>query len=200
MVQLRSRFSEWQEWAATADRTEDGWQSDFPGWDLLIAAAKGAMLHGVDDATLDIVAECWEASQEGEELLEWARDHIEECWSALERLSCSALSGCRWQVYEAASAAGKKAEPLLRRGLTDPDPYARRRAILALARLRPSGAEELADMLRADADPYIRQASVEMILAAPNEDFRQRALAELARDPVDHVRRAAREGLAASSA
>jgi HEAT repeat protein len=49
------------------------------------------------------------------------------------------------------------------KGLQDIDSYARRRAILSLARLTPKDARQLADQFLRDEDPYIRQAASELL-------------------------------------
>jgi HEAT repeat protein len=190
--ELRELVDAWKQWAITADRSEDGWQADFPEWAALVEAAGDAMSRGItDQSALDLLAECWQASEEGEELVEYTKNRISECWPVLEALAESKLPACRWQVYEAAGAAGSKAEHLLRKGLKDADAYARRRAIFALARLRPHDAPMLAESLMRDPEPYIRQAAIEMVLATEDEAFKTRALRVLASDAVEHVRRAA---------
>lgn len=201
---VRSRLQElveaWQAWAVTADRTEEGWQSDFPGWAALIEEAARTMCQGnVDALTLNLLAECWAASEEGEELLEHVRDRIDDCWQVVDALARSELPACRWQIYEAAASGGSRAEVLLRNGLHDSDPYARRRAVLALARLRPDDARTLAESLIIDPEPYVRQAAIEMVLVAEDEAFKARALRVLAEDVAEHVRNAARRRESSSS-
>lgn len=194
---IRSRFQElveaWRAWALTADRSEEGWQSDFPGWSALIEEAARTMFQGtIDPLSLDLLAECWAASEEGEELLECARDRVDDCWPVIEALARSELAACRWQIYEAAASGGPKAEVLLRNGLHDSDMYARRRAVLALARSRPHDARALAESLMINPDPYIRQAAIEMVLASDDEAFKEHALRALAEDVAENVRSAAR--------
>lgn len=201
---VRSRFQElveaWRAWALAADRSEEGWQSDFPKWATLIEEAARTMFQGtIDPLSLSLLAECWAASEEGEELLEYARNRIDDCWRVVEKLAGSELPACRWQIYEAAACGGPKAEVLLRNGLQDSDPYARRRAILALARLRPHDARALAESLMIDPDPYIRQAAIEMVLVANDEAFKAHALRVLAEDVAENVRSAARRHMSSSS-
>jgi len=40
-------FDRWRAWASTTDRSEDGWESDFPEWPDLIAAAGAAKIKVV---------------------------------------------------------------------------------------------------------------------------------------------------------
>src|SRR5512138_1405089 len=102
--ELRVLFEDWKRWCATADHSDDGWESDYPRWQTLIEAASKAMMQGqTTQETLAILADCWSASQEDEELLSFACDHLNECWPTLQMLAQSSLPGCRWQVYEAAA-------------------------------------------------------------------------------------------------
>lgn len=189
---LERLVAKWQAWAADADHSEDGWQSDFPEWSRLIESAAEVMQRADSDpALLRLVEFCWSISEEGEELLEIARRTISSCWPVVVAMSESPLPACRWQAYEAATAAGVKAEPLVRAGLSDPAPYARRRAVLALARLAPSDAATVASSLLHDPDPYIRQAAIELVSVSDDAAFKKSAFETLSRDDVDHVRAAA---------
>ena len=188
----------WRRWSLTADRSEDGWETDFPEWAALMAVAQTAMTEQpVSLETLAALAVCWSAANEDEEMLEFARDHLESCWPTLEALAGSKLPGCRWQVYEAVSHAGHRASGILRRGLSDPDPYACRRALLALARTAPADAPALSEAFIDDRDPYLRLASIAMLSASPDLEFRRKALSRLASDPIDFVRSAAEAALRA---
>jgi HEAT repeats len=167
---LHMLFAEWKQWSVTADRSEDGWESDFPQWQALIEAAIGMMTQDeLAPQASAILAECWAASQEDEELLTFASEHLDDCWPTLQALAQSSLPGCRWQVYEAVAGAGRPAEDILRQGLSDQDPYARRRALLSLARLQPSDAHIIAERFTKDPDPYMRQAAIEMALASTKQ-------------------------------
>jgi hypothetical protein len=189
-------FREWKEWCVTADRSEDGWESDFPQWQALIETACHAMTQGAaPPETVAILAECWSASQEDEELLTFAGGNLDKCWPTIQVLVQSNLPGCRWQVYEVAAGIGRQAEGMLRQGLSDQDAYARRRALLSLSRLRPSDAHVLAERFGQDPDPYMRQAAIEMIMASGDQGFQQDALTVLRADSVEHVRKAAEAGL-----
>ena len=182
-------YSAWRAWTKSADKSESGYASDFVGWSELVAAAAATMLAAeADDRRLARVAEIWAASEEGEELCDFAKDHIAQCLPALLALSRSEFAACRWQVYEAAASAGAQGEDIVRKGLGDRDPYARRRAILALATLKPADSRELAELFMKDHDPYIRQASIDLITATEDHDFRSTALALMRKDSARNVR------------
>jgi hypothetical protein len=182
-------FDRWRAWASRADTSEEGWAAGFPEWDDLIAAAGAVMLApGADTQQLGRLAELWAASDEDEELCDFAKDHITQCLPALRALSDSSLAACRWQVYEAAASAGALGEHIVRKGLGDADSYAKRRAIVALARLSPGDSRQLAESFMSDEDPYVRQAAIDLIAVCGDHLFRSKALAALQSDPVQHVR------------
>lgn len=161
---LHDLVCQWKSWAQAARKDEDGWQADFPEWDRLIEASIQAMRHGPLPADLlSDVESCWAWSEEDESLADYAREHIDECWPVLLQLIRSPDPSVRWQVYDVLGGAGPRAEALLRAGLDDPDPYSRRRAILALARLRPADAGQIASRFANDDDPYIRLAATALL-------------------------------------
>jgi HEAT repeat protein len=188
---LKKLSSEWQLWALHADKNEDGWQSDFPQWlELMNAAYEVIRLSDTSSQVLQVLELCWAISEEGEELLEFTIGHIDECWPTVQALAKSDLPVCRWQVYDAASAAGKKAELLLLKGLKDDDAYARRRAVLALARIKPDNARKLTEDIVKDSDPYVRQVSLEMAAVANDPEFITKISEILLADDIEHVRKA----------
>jgi hypothetical protein len=200
MVSLKDIYQSWHSWSMHADKTEEGWQSDFPLWNDLIESAKNLMIReSISPDELQILALCWAISEESEELQEFAIKHIDKCWPTLEKLVFSELPACRWQVYTSLAYAGKKAEWLLREhGLTDDDSYCRRRAILALAHQGIDDVKELALQFIHDADPYIRQAAIEMVVATNDADFKKIAYKILIEDKVQHVKEAAIKRLGCS--
>jgi len=145
----------------------------------------------LDEGDLDLLAKAWEISEEGEDLADCAREHLAESWDAITRLASSSRERVRWQVYDVVAAAGKPAQEVLRRGLEDPDPYCRRRAILSIARTHPADSEEIARRFLSDGDPYIRQAALELVEVSDSRALREQAIDLLKEDPVEHVRRAA---------
>lgn len=162
-TQLAELCRRWQEWATIADTSEDGWESDFPQWQSLMAAAKATMRDAkLQLAQLQQLELCWQVSEESEELAEYARAHYVDCWPLLLELAKSKNPRVRWQAYAVLPAGGTVSERALRQGLEDPDAYCRRRALLALAQLHPQDAPELRARFRQDPDPYIRQVALEL--------------------------------------
>lgn len=193
---LQNLYGEWENWSALADKSENGWQSDFPAWGKLISSASAAMLgQGLALPLLRYVEACWIISEESQDLADFAEAHVDDCWEALVFLAASPFSDVRWQVYLVLAAAGNRAEPLLRIGIEDPHPYCKRRALLSLSRLGPSDADQLARRFINDADPSIRQVAVELIRLSSDDEFIREMRDILLDDEVDFVRRAAR-GLA----
>jgi HEAT repeat protein len=198
--ELIENTAKFRAWAVSADQTDPGWQSDFPEWTRLLDSAKAVMRSGpLTNATVELLAECWAASEELEELHDYAVDHIDECWPAVKLLTTSDLFDCRWQAYDAAAAAGSEAESTLRQGLQDPVEYVRRRALVALARLGPRDAKEIAEPLLQDPNPHTRQAAIVMVMVAGDEQFKRQSLEMLLRDPVEHVRKVAEAALQKAS-
>lgn len=162
-TKLMEFYADWQRWADAADQSENGWEADYPCWDELIDAAITTMTSdGIDEQLLQLVAACWAISNESEVLADYARDHLEECWPVVVTVARSSFPNARWQAYDVLPHAGERAEPVLREGLDDPDPYCRRRAILALARLHPADAAAIARRFTEDDDEYIRRAAAEL--------------------------------------
>lgn len=161
---LKELSEDWLEWSSHADKSNDGWGSDYPAWDDLMSAAMSTMTSNSDqDGDIDALELCWRISEETEDLADFARENIDGCWNVLLRLVHSQHPQVRWQVYDVLSEAGAKSESILREGLDDTDPYVKRRAILSLARLSPADAGHLAQRFANDPDPYIRKASLEFL-------------------------------------
>jgi hypothetical protein len=161
---LHDLACQWKKWAETTAKDDDGWQSDFPAWQQLMQAAIEVLPHGpLDKTMLGDVELCWAISEESEDLADYAREHVDICWPVLLQLIRSDDAIVRWQVYDVLGHAGPRAEALLRAGLDDPDAYGRRRAILALARLHPADASQIATRFANDDDPYIRLAASHLV-------------------------------------
>lgn len=191
-MKLIDLCEEWKKWSITADKSEDGWQSNYYGWSTLMSVAMATM----SQASLTVeefraLELCWAASEETEELAEFCREHVDRCWANLSLLARSPRPEVRWQVYDVLSSAGKKSEPLLKVGIEDNDPYVQRRAILSLARLQPEDARNIAERFIENVDPYIRQAALEMAFASGDADFITKARTKLIHDDDAHVRKAA---------
>jgi HEAT repeat protein len=155
-------------------------------------AAEAAMLRrSLSAGELSDLELCWAISSEDETLADFAGGHLERCWGVLRQLAASRRQDVRWQVFSVLASAGPRAEGLLRAGLDDPDPYARRRALLSLAHLAPANARQLAERFLRDPDPYLRQAAIEMARAAHDARFMREAVRQLREDDVEHVHEAA---------
>jgi HEAT repeat protein len=193
MKTLNDFCKDWKDWAKTAETSEDGWQSVFPQWEELMEAAKSVMIKSPKDP--DILSDiefCWSISEETEDLADFAKEHIRDCMNILEFLSVSKFKDVRWQVYSVIWIAGSETEGILRRGLNDPDSYCRRRALLSIARLKPSDSKELALKFINDHDPYMRQASIELLHSIKDIAFIKKAKEQLINDETPHVAEAAK--------
>ena len=121
----------------------------------------------LSEAEFKMVEQCWELSEEDEDLADYAKNNLEPCWEVIRRLTNSPSGVVRWQVYEVLGGAAAKGESLLREGIKDKDSYCRRRAILSLAKLHPNDAAIIAGSLSTDPDTYIRQAVKELLKSRP---------------------------------
>jgi hypothetical protein len=164
----------WELWAVSANRDEDGWQTDYPAWEELLATAQAVMVQpALGEATLRDRDLCWAISEEDEPFVSYAQEHLEQCWAALHALAQSGRPDTRWQVFAALGAASGNtaAEAILRLALDDADSYCRRRALLSLAHFKPADAKELAARFLGDDDPYLRQSAIEMVRVSDEERF-----------------------------
>lgn len=133
---LTSLLTSWDAWAASADKSDDGWQSDYPRWVELMDAAAAAMEQ--PDQNVAAIEKCWLLSEEDEWCAEHVRKNPGHYLDLLMALSKSKYPSVRWQVYASLEETGSVGVHLLESGLVDPDAYARRRAVLALAKARPA--------------------------------------------------------------
>ena len=135
---LESLLQQYDLWAAEADRSEDGWESDFPQWKELIQNAEQVMAQShLSEHALFLMGRCWAISNECEECAYWAREHLQESHvrETVRRLTASTEADARWQAYDmlgSSLAFDNKVQPILEAGMADENPYVRRRAFLPL--------------------------------------------------------------------
>lgn len=130
-----------------------------------MSAASAAMVdRKVQQECLPEIELCWRISEEGEDMADFAKDHVEDCWPVLVELIDSKSAEVRWQVFSVLPTGGHKAGELLRKGLNDSDSYCRRRALIALAYLHPNDLVDLKMRLMQDSDPYVRRVAEELII------------------------------------
>ncbi len=183
---------EWKNWSENADKSEEGWQSNFPKWDKLMSIAEKTMLtSNISEEIIEGLELCWLISEETEDLCDFAKDNILECYSVLEQLLKSKFGEVRWQVYSAISFAGNRSEKHLRAGLKDSDNYCKRRAILSLAKLKPHDSKELTEKFIKNSDQYIRCAAIEMAFSSDDIDFIKKIKLILLNDENKYVVKAA---------
>ena len=202
---FKELVDEWRNWSINADQSDEGWPSDFPQW-LELMEITSVVMSSSEKLTNKILQEieyCWVLSEETEDLLDYAQDHLQNCWEVIKYLVRSESRDVRWQVYAVLghggeealtrlSDGGEEALTMLRDGMNDQDSYCRRRAILSLAKLKPKDAQDLAESLLRDRDPYIRQASIELVRISDNKEFIAKAKNVLMQDLLDHVRTVAK--------
>lgn len=165
--ELHHLVAKWKNWASSSDKSEDGWESDFPNWAELIAAATESMVDCTCDEKYSDIEACWSISSETEDLAEFARDNVAECWPVLRKLTESEQPTVRWQAYSVLPLGPKEeAEIFLRRGLLDSDAYCRKRALVAIESLQLPDFQNLCRRLASDCSEDVRDAAFRLSDAA----------------------------------
>ncbi len=178
---MEARLEEWLQqfdlWAASADRSDNGWEGYFPHWPELIQEAEQVMAgeHQSERGRL-LLGRCWALSEEDESCADWARNHLHESHvqEAVRLLTDDNDPSTRWQAYDVLGnllILEDGARASLENGLTDEDAYVRRRAFLALMRHSEIDAEAYIVQMLADTDIFnqsaARSAAVQVILKEP---------------------------------
>ena len=104
---------------------------------------------------------CWKISEETEDMADFAKEHVEECWPVLVLLAQSTCAAVALASLFGAPFVWAQCQQLLRTALNDTDAYCKRRALLSLASLSPRDSMKLKACFIQDNDPYIRQAAEE---------------------------------------
>lgn len=147
----------WLQWSSNADKSEEGWESDYPKWEELIDLASQIMsLENISDEVMQSLELCWSLCEETEDLVDLSKDKLKQWRSNLHKLSKSANNKVRWQIYECLKWGDRVDEDILNNGLEDSDSYCRRRAILSLVHLRPATSMQIRSRFSNDPDKYIR--------------------------------------------
>lgn len=164
MSELSEWLQRWAAWSGGADRAENGWQSDFPEWDVLLGACKRAMMSENSLSQLEDIARCWALSEEDEELAEYARSRLNSVAQIVAALSSHPDPDVRWQAIDVIGDSDDGwAADVLRRGFTDEESYVRQRSFLAFARRR-SVDMALIDAVLRDESPHVRRVAWELAL------------------------------------
>jgi hypothetical protein len=191
---LHSLYEEWRRWAEHQRKDEDGWEVGFPKFQELMSSARQVIVgREITDSDLLALEKCFAISEETEDLLQFLRLQDRDCTDLIRRLLQSSDPKVRWQVYAALTRRFPENEHILRNGLLDPDPYCRRRALLALAEQDIQDWRELSDRYLCDQDPYIRQAAMQVVAKHSDKLTRAQIAQRMIEDPVEHVRMAAAE-------
>ncbi len=165
--QLEERLEQFDLWAATTGRLEDGWQGYFPQCPELIRQAEQVMTRAKQSKhALFLLDRCWAISEEDEDCADWARDHLRDghVREMVRRLAGSAERNTRWQAYDVlGDVPVLDAQTLgaLVAGLADEDSYVRRRAFLALRRHPEIDARPYVVQMLADTDSHNRSVAAQ---------------------------------------
>jgi len=154
MTSLGDLLARWRSWAGTADKGDDGWEAIFPDWGALIDATLDVMRSSSPD-NLDVIKTVdavWQLDHEDEILLDTVADDRTSFQNWTIALARSESAIVRWQIYEVLGRWGIELDRLREAAKSDPDSYARRRAVFAIARTRIWEAAPFAE----DPEEYIR--------------------------------------------
>lgn len=169
---LEELLQQFDPWAASADRSEAGWESDFPQWPELIRDAEMVMAgEHQSEAALSLLGRCWALSEEAETCADWARDHLQDAHvrELVRRLAGHADLDTRWQacdVLGSLEVLDDATRAALEKGMTDANAYVRRRAFLSLLRHREADIQPYILRMLADVDSYNRRIAAEEVTEA----------------------------------
>lgn len=190
---IESLYCDWLDWSNEADKTEDGWESDFPKWDDLIESCKKIMFHNLEDIDFETLSKCWEVSHETEDFINFSKNNIDRIRPVLHRLSESIHKNTRWQVFEVLSVGDNRDLPILEKGLVDSDNYCKRRAILSISRHNFEVDDKLIEEFSKDKDPYIRLASIQLLKNLKDFKLKKEVISRLSIDSEKFIQKAISE-------
>lgn len=135
---LEELLQQFDLWAASASRSEDGWEGNFPQWlDLTQEAERVMSQEHQTEAALSLLGRCWALSEEDETCADWARVHLQAAHvqELVRRLADDDDWNTRWQAYDVLGSLdvlddGTRAA--LEKGTMDENAYVRRHAFLAI--------------------------------------------------------------------
>lgn len=148
---LHDEIIAWKTWAKTADQSQDGWESFYPNWRALMSIACDTMSQAnLSSNELELVSFCWSISEETEDLADVVRAAPNQYLCVITELATDSNAQARWQALDVCDRIGAVGEAILEGSLADADPYCRRRAALALLRVRPNDADIIRQLCRDD--------------------------------------------------
>ena len=182
---IEALLTEFDRWAASADRQDDGWESDFPQWQELMQQAEQIMAQKQpSEQALFLLSRCWSLSEEDEDCADWAREHIDDrhVRSIIFRLTASPDPNTQWQAYDALNdlqILDGETQDVLEAGTKNASPYVRRRAFLVLFNHSKVDVQPYIEQMLMDADAYNRYVAVtegKRLMGAVLQDQMQTAL------------------------
>ena len=154
----------WLQWAEVASREEEGWESDAPNWNDLIAHSLELLVKtGLLPEEISQLETVFSLSEEDETLADFLKANYEEvAKETIQRLSRSSQPRVRWQVYDSLVTPDEFSRRLLQEGIEDPNDYVRRRAFLRLLSIeRPT--HSILERAANDTDAVIREQAKQFL-------------------------------------
>jgi len=161
---LKGLIHKWTIWSTNTDRSENGWESNFPQWDKLITLAFEVLKkENLSKDEINELEMAFELSSEDEQLLDFAKEHFILCKTNLSLLAKSLNPEVRWQTYEVFRIGDNDTDKLLINALhTEKSSYPLRRAILSLCDRDIPDKEVLSEVYLNHLDEYVRKAAREL--------------------------------------
>lgn len=190
MRSLSEEVKRFRDWAENHPKDSGEWETDYPQWPALRAAADEALgREHLDDDEITFLLYALARDNECEFILGMMQEHpgngMRVAHAAVE---CSEPDA-RWQVgVFLGSQEGDDARMLLRRLIEDTDEYVRRRALLSSTLRDPAFAAEIAESWLAADNEYSRLAALS-VLQETRSPRLALAARQLRRDRSPHVRR-----------
>lgn len=158
--QLEKRLQQFDAWAVSADRSDDGWEGYFPQWMEMMREAEQVMAgEHQGERILSLLGRCWALSEEDETCADWARDHLQDhrVQEMVRRLASDADPNTQWQAYDVLGSLPSLDDGMraaLEAGMANENSYVRRRAFLVLLRHPEIDARPYIVQMLADADVF----------------------------------------------
>lgn len=135
---LNKMLIEWDKWSVGAEDNENGWESDYPEWRMLMNEACSVMLiNNLCNREIEDLERCFEISSETEDMIDYCKKNFKKTKENLIILSKSSREEVRWQLYEIFKEGDEDSDIILLNSLNNEnDNYVLKRALLSLIERR----------------------------------------------------------------
>ena len=190
MRSLAEEVGRFREWAENHPKNSGEWETDYPDWPALRAAADQALASdSPSEDEIKLLLYALARDNECEFIVGMMQEHPRNGMRVAHAAVDCSEPDARWQVgVFLGSQEGDDARMLLRGLVEDADEYVRRRSLLASALRDPAFAEEIAESWLTAEGEYSRLAALSVLHETRSPRIAL-ALQQLRRDPSPYVRR-----------